>query len=366
MNRAPLLILVSLFSVACAEGLVPPEPTVMANVSTGLVFRFGMGQDGCDIPSPSQCEDTKAKKFDPGNPSVLIKLAPFAIDVHEVTNDQYRYCTAMGECSLNGGDNTVNISDYYAKPVEGGTVPNPKYGNFPVVLVNWLQAEEYCKFVGRRLPTEFEWERVAGGPSQSHADKQVYPFSDPGPQPAPPDCSAHNVNLYGCRFAPRPAEVGASGGDVVTVDGGQVWDMSGNVSEWTASPQNDFVACDMQGQPYECDECVTCLAEHPRLQCKPECEQCACGDGSLTSKPNCYKPCETPICPVYAPESQPIDPAKIVAAPSGQAVIRGGNFNEGSGQKAVAPCEGRSDYRAFTLPKGDPHLHIGFRCARTL
>lgn len=366
MNRLSLIVLLALISTACATGLKPPEPTAMVSVETGLVFRFGMGQDGCDVPNPTQCEADKTKQFDPGNPSVLVKLAPFAIDVHEVTNDQYRYCVAMGECSLNAGDNTSSIADYYAKPVEGGTVPNTKYGDFPVVLVNWLQAQEYCTFLGRRLPTEFEWERVAGGAAQSHAEKRLYPFGDAGPQPSAPACSEHKVNLYACRLDERPAKVSSSTGDVVTVDGGQVWDLFGNVYEWTASPKNDFVGCDMQGQPYDCGPCVKCLAINPRLACKPQCEACTCGDGPAATKPNCYKPCETPICPTWSDTLQPIAPQNIVATPSDQVVIRGGSFAKGSGQSTIAPCEGRADHRAFVRSKGDPHVALGFRCARTL
>jgi formylglycine-generating enzyme required for sulfatase activity len=352
--------------LSCATGLKPPEPTAMAKVTTGLTYRFGMGQDGCDIPSRQVCQANRAEKFDPGNPSVLVSLNAFEIDVHEVTNDQYRYCVAMGACSLNAGDNTTNIPDYYAKPVEGGTVPNPKYAEHPIVLVNQIQAQEYCTFLGRRLPTEFEWERVAGGPAQDHASKQLYPFGDPGPQSSAPTCTQHNVNIYGCRLDERPARVGSSNADVVEVDGGKVWDLFGNVYEWTSSPRNDFVACDMQGQAYECASCVDCLAINPRLKCKPQCKTCACGDGPVDTKPNCYQPCETPVCPKYKAEAQPIDPSKIIAEPSDQLVIRGGSFAKGSAQKNIAPCEGRSDHRAFSRSKGDPHVALGLRCARSL
>ena len=160
--------------------------------------------------------------------------------------------------------------------------------------------------------------------------------------------------------------MGSSSADVVEVDGGKVWDLFGNVYEWTSSPRNNFVACDMQGQTYECDPCVKCLAVNPRLTCAPQCASCVCGDGGAETKPNCYKPCETPVCPQYKKEEQPIEPSKIIAEPSDQLVIRGGSFAKGSGQKNVAPCEGRSDHRAFARSKGDPHVALGLRCARSL
>jgi len=361
-----MLAAIIMVAVGCATGLEPPEPTPMAQVTSGLIYRFGMGQDGCNIPKPEQCQARRGKGFNPGNPSVLVSLQAFEIDTHEVTNDQYRYCVAMGECSLNAGDNTTNIADYYAKPVEGGTVPNPKYGGHPVVLVNQIQAAEYCKFLGRRLPTEFEWERVAGGASQEHATKQLYPWGSTGPQPAPPTCTEHKVNLYGCKLDERPAKVASSSSDVVEVDGGKVWDLVGNVWEWTSSPRNDFVACDQQSQPYDCQACVLCLTENPLATCEPVCKVCKCGDGATETKPNCYKPCETPVCAIYKAADQPVDPASIKAEPSDQIIIRGGSFAKGSGQKTIGPCEGRADHRGFTRSKGDPHVALGFRCARTL
>lgn len=353
-------------TAGCATGMKAPDPTPMAAVSTGLTFLFGLGVQGCGIPTPTECKTQQNSKFDPGTPAVLVSLKPFEIDVHEVTNAQYRYCVAMEVCSLNAGDNTTNIPDYYAKPVEGGTVPNPKYDDFPVVLVNQIQAEEYCKFVGKRLPSEFEWERVASGAAQVVAEKRIYPFGEAGPRSSPAECTAHDINLYGCRLDERPSRVGSATADFATVDGGKVWDLFGNAYEWTSSRANDRLGCDTAGQPYTCEGCVQCLSINPRGVCAAQCLGCACGDGPTATKPNCYKPCDTPICAAFPASAQPLEPGALLGEPTDQYVIRGGAFAKGSGQKGIGPCEGRADHRSFVRSKGDPHVALGFRCARDL
>jgi formylglycine-generating enzyme required for sulfatase activity len=88
--------------------------------------------------------------------------------------------------------------------------------------VHWRDADAYCRFAGRRLPTEREWEYAARG---------AFPTSFPWGGVASCSNAATLVNEQsGKSCVSRPVRVGThpSGASVFGVQ-----DMSGNVEEWT-------------------------------------------------------------------------------------------------------------------------------------
>lgn len=85
-----------------------------------------------------------------GYPRRTVELPAFQLDKYEVTNSQYLACMHAGACTA---------------PSEPASEPaiEEAAGNLPVVYVNAYQAAAFCQWIGRRLPTEAEWERAARG-----------------------------------------------------------------------------------------------------------------------------------------------------------------------------------------------------------
>ncbi len=361
------LVLALAACAGCAVGQEPPAPTAMVELRNQKPFVFGMGELGCNMPQDAKACLSVGAGMPLSMPPVWVKLHDFAIDEHEVTNDQYRFCVEMGECSLPAGNNgPVGAGEYYY-----GT---EKFKDFPVVQVRWRQAGEYCAFVGKRLPTEFEWERVAGGPAQSASEKRVYPWSThSGYEPPLRTCDDIDVNLRRCNSgATNTRAVKASKDDVVDTGNGKVYDLAGNVAEMTASDAYDtkqadpMLGCDPDPALYTCGECLTCLDTNGDISvCSSLCITCTCGAGDPATKPNCYRPCERPVCPRYAATAAPLDGSYTGKNSGPSRIVRGGNYDLETDSRL--DCAGRSDNRSRHIsPDESPFLNVGFRCAKNL
>ncbi len=139
--RWALPLLLSLLAACRAAA-----PSDMVYVPAGP-YLMGVDRPTPDIESPLHQAD----------------LPAFWIDRLEVSNAAYGRCVAAGACS---------------EPQDLRFFTNPAYADHPVVFVTWRQAAVYCRWAGKRLPTEAEWEKAARGP-----DGRAYPWgsrADPG------------------------------------------------------------------------------------------------------------------------------------------------------------------------------------------
>ena len=136
-----------------------------------------------------------------------VYLDAYWIDQTEVTNRQYKKCVAAGSCTDPSQGGSFTRDKYYATDTN-------EYADFPVIFVDWFQADEYCKWVNGRLPTEAEWEFAARG-----TDGRSFPMGD--------TVNKESANYAG--FVGDTTRVGAypSGSSPYGV-----LDMAGNVWEW--------------------------------------------------------------------------------------------------------------------------------------
>jgi formylglycine-generating enzyme required for sulfatase activity len=158
---------------------------------------------GCNEAQDSACDADEL-------PYHEVTLMAYKIDAHEVTQAQYQACIDGGGCFAPGADANCEWD------------PSTR-ADYPVVCVTWERADEYCRWAGKRLPSEAEWEKAARGDSGL-----VYPWGD-----SAPECA--HVNFADCDTGSQPVGTHPGGNSPYGVE-----DMAGNVYEWV----NDYYAED--------------------------------------------------------------------------------------------------------------------------
>ena len=137
------------------------------------------------------------------NPEHQVILNAFYMDKTEVTNLQYKEFVAV----------TGHRSPSHWR---FNTFPDARKADHPVVNVSWEDAGSYAEWIGKRLPTEAEWERAALGDGRDE-----YPWG----KTCNPEC-ANFDNPDGQTTSVEKFGRGASSVGV--------WDLCGNVSEWVS------------------------------------------------------------------------------------------------------------------------------------
>ncbi len=251
----------------------------------GTEFTRGMDDDAHACVQDDQPSDRRSA----ASPAARIYVDTFLMDKTEVTIEAYGKCVKAGKCPNSG----PVYADYRApkQPITG----NP-----------WYDAVTYCEFVGKRLPTEAEWELAARGP-----DGELSPWG--------------NAEAT-CDLAVIMDDRGRSCGEIkrrgVSPEKGRVlevgskpagryglFDMVGNAEEWVADWWTPTWA--------ECG--ADCLGDNPKGPCggaEP------CGDLKYRA-------------------------------------VRGGSW--------YWPAEHANGYhRRRNHPNNKPFHHFGFRCAKSL
>jgi formylglycine-generating enzyme required for sulfatase activity len=152
----------------------------------------------------SECEREWLTNEEPPH---RVYLDPFFIDKYEVTNAAYQACVEAGECS---------------QPTNTDHYDDPEYTNHPVVYVDWDQAKTYCEWRDGDLPTEAQWEKAARG-----TDERTYPWGEGI------DCSKANY-IYSMQSESCVGDTTEVGSYESGVSPYGLYDMAGNVLEWTA------------------------------------------------------------------------------------------------------------------------------------
>ena len=111
--------------------------------------------------------------------------------------------------------------------------PKAKYSthinNEPVRGVSWFEADSYCLSIGKRLPTEFEWEKAARG-----SDNRIFVWGN-------------EFNKGNANFSKKVIGIYTKNKDQ-SIFG--VWGMNGNVSEWTSSWYQPYPNSSHQDENY--------------------------------------------------------------------------------------------------------------------
>ncbi|MGD9727599.1 MAG: formylglycine-generating enzyme family protein [Nitrospiraceae bacterium] len=171
-----------------------PQPSAvevpMAVIPEGT---FGMGSD-----SLQALEDERPKHE--------VSLDRFVIDLYEVTTGHYAAFLA---------------ADKRPAPWQWESVDLAMHRDRPVIGVDWHDADAYCRWIGKRLPTEAEWEKAARG-----IDGRLYPWGNQEPTAA-----LANFAL-GARFSYSQVLMPVDRYEEGRSPFG-LYHMAGNVWEWT-------------------------------------------------------------------------------------------------------------------------------------
>lgn len=194
---------------ACGDGevYVPATPKEGFRMGRGKVpFGFGARNSG---NTGDGIADT---------PHTVVLTRPFCMDAHEITVADYAKCIDAGKCTVPGIKTHWKV--YPHRP------------EMPANMIDWRQANAYCEFEdGKTLPTEAQWEWAASGP-----DGRMWPWGNDTPTCEHADFTPGQLNSPasndGCHDG-GASPIGAHPKGAKEWPSGTIYDLAGNVWEWT-------------------------------------------------------------------------------------------------------------------------------------
>lgn len=206
------------------------DNTPMTFVPAGEFLRgsspeqVGQALDLCERFAPGVCDEDW---FIIETPQRSIFIDAFWMDRNEVSNAQYERCVNDGACPP---IDRANCELWVAKDGEwrrlSTSTIRTSFGSpqQPVVCTTWADADTYCRWADKRLPSEAEWEKAARGDQG-----RTFPWGETLPECRRAHMDQPEEGGEGCgtRVTGYVGARAASGSPYGTLD------MSGNVAEWT-------------------------------------------------------------------------------------------------------------------------------------
>ena len=249
-----------LFSICSSFAATPPtNQKVQPAPPPGMVLiPGGTFMMGC-TEEKAECEDIEL-------PVHEVRIPSYFFDITEVTVEAFEDCLEAGRC----GD-AITAFDYDGCNLDPGG--NSENGDYPINCITWQQARDFCRWVGKRLPSEPEWEYAARG---GHKDWK-YPWGDKEAdcsmailcqiqimEPQREKCSS-KITMGGCgrqRTWPVKSRLPNDYG---------LYDMIGNVEEWIQDCwHGDYKKAPSNGKAWTTGDCEVRIRRGGAWDCREQ------------------------------------------------------------------------------------------------